>query len=621
LDFDRHPLILSSGAHGFRSRLPIHKEKFSREQYTKMRLHSLKIKNLRTITDEQTLVFSTQTTLVGANNSGKSNTLLAVQYFFTGYENLHRYNHLVDLPYNLDGSGQTSLVAQFELDFTDSRDSELKGEIKRLSSWLTEHRGDDDRFVTIYLSFRRSSPIYQLYPGQKQEVNKRLEFGELQKNIIQNVLDRFAPYYIPSEKSIAKIYKDLVLPFVKKNIAQAILPFEKQIKDSIKNLSESMNASFADADITNVEVALEYPEKIFDNLIAGLEFSVQDSSMSSLYSKGMGLQSTVLFAALEWVTRQHVDKIVIWLIEEPETYMHPSLAYKTCKILDKIGQISTLIKTTHRLSFIPGETDHINGVELCRAKDNTLINKYKSYLDATRAIRSSLGVRFADFFGLSELNIFVEGETDEEYLRTAIKSYELRNGRRLLIGSEYVRFLSFGGCTELAGFLRANYLNLSTEVVAVSLFDGDAAAQEQITRLEGYFGEKGGFNSDRDYTIIPANGEIESVFPEEWIKQINVEHPSWFQPFRLDAAGNISIFKIKSGYKRKFMDVVLEYMKNPHHEEIKKLDVIVTTLEKIITRRLEFMSPSKLVEWQKERERSLTAGKPSLSTREWTAVV
>lgn len=588
-----------------------------------MRLHSLKIKNLRTITDEQILMVSSQTTLVGANNSGKSNTLLAVQYFFTGYENAYRYNHLIDLPFNLEGNGQTSLVAQFELDLNNSLDAELRAKTKRLSGWLIDQKNDDaERFITIYLSFRKSSPIYQLYPGQKQDANKRSEFADLQKNIIQDVLDRFTPYYIPSEKSIAKIYKELVLPFVKKNIAQAILPFEQRIKDSIKNLSDSMNSSFIDAGIANVAVALEYPEKIFDNLIAGLELSVQDSSMSSLYSKGMGLQSTVLFSALEWVTRQHADSIVIWLIEEPETYMHPSLAYKTCKILDKISEVSTLIRTTHSLSFIPGETEHINGVELCKLKDNTLINKYKSYHDATQAIRSSLGVRFADFFGLSEFNIFVEGETDEEYLRTAIKNYELRNGRRLLIGSAHVRFLSFGGCTELAGFLRANYSKLSKEVVAVSLFDGDAAAQEQITRLEQYFGEKGGFNSDRDYTIIPANGEIESVFPEEWIKQIHADHPSWFQPFRLDAAGDISIFKIKSGYKRKFMDVVLGYMKNPHHEEIVKLDVIVSTLEKIITRRLELLSPSKLVEWQLEREKKeIISDEGDLTLQKWPAMV
>ncbi|WP_210679054.1 hypothetical protein, partial [Pseudomonas chlororaphis] len=44
---------------------------------------------------------------------------------------------------------------------------------------------------------------------------------------------------------------------------------------------------------------------------------------------------------------------VIWLIEEPETYMHPSLAYQSSKILDQLSSISNVIKTTHSLSFMP----------------------------------------------------------------------------------------------------------------------------------------------------------------------------------------------------------------------------------------------------------------------------
>ncbi|MGE8325447.1 ATP-dependent nuclease [Pseudomonas urmiensis] len=582
-----------------------------------MRLHSLKIRNLRTITDEQVLIFSSKTTLVGANNSGKSNTLLAIKYFFTGYENGGGYDYQVDLPFK-DGNGQTTLVAQFELDHSDNRDRELKTRIGRLSSWLVDYKGDSaENLITVHLTFRRSVPIYQLFPGQKQLEDRKDKYPEFQKEIIRDVLDRFTVYYIPSEKSIARIYSDLVLPFIKKKIAHAILPYQRNITDSIRNLTDSMNASFAEVGVEGVTVDLDYPEGVFDNLIAGLELSVQDSSSSSLYSKGMGLQSTVLFSALEWVTRQHEGSIVTWLIEEPETYMHPSLACKACRILDKIAQSSILVRTTHSLSFVPGSTKHVNGVELCSDKNNTLIQKYKSYRDATKAIRMSLGVKFSDFFGLADINIFVEGETDEEYLRTAIKNYEIRNERPLLIGSHHVRFLSFGGCTELAGFIRANYANISKEVVAVSLFDGDAAAEAQISSLEGFFGNKGGFHSERDYTIIPARGEIESVFPDDWIKEIHSRHKGLFQTYRLDAASCISAFKIASGSKRKFMEIVLDLMKNPHHEPVQSLDTIVEALERIVTKRATDQFPDLLTEWRSEFVPSDMAKEVLDAEKEW----
>ena len=52
-----------------------------------MKLNTVRIKNFRTITSEQSIHIENGVTLVGANNSGKTNALLAIYYFFTGYEN------------------------------------------------------------------------------------------------------------------------------------------------------------------------------------------------------------------------------------------------------------------------------------------------------------------------------------------------------------------------------------------------------------------------------------------------------------------------------------------------------------------------------------------------------
>ncbi|WP_246890084.1 AAA family ATPase [Pseudomonas chlororaphis] len=64
-----------------------------------MQIISIRIKNFRTITTEQTLNIKNGLTLIGPNNSGKTNALLALYYFFTGHDNKYNYSPGRDLPF------------------------------------------------------------------------------------------------------------------------------------------------------------------------------------------------------------------------------------------------------------------------------------------------------------------------------------------------------------------------------------------------------------------------------------------------------------------------------------------------------------------------------------------
>ena len=65
-----------------------------------MRIISVRIKNFRTITADQTLNIRNGLTLIGPNNSGKTNALLALYYFFTGHDNKYNYDPERDLPFS-----------------------------------------------------------------------------------------------------------------------------------------------------------------------------------------------------------------------------------------------------------------------------------------------------------------------------------------------------------------------------------------------------------------------------------------------------------------------------------------------------------------------------------------
>ncbi len=525
-----------------------------------MKLNTVRIKNFRTITSEQSIHIENGVTLVGANNSGKTNALLAIYYFFTNYENKHGYNFEKDLPFETKRE-RTSITCLFLANGT-RQDIEIMEKYRKLKLLLNEDNesaNDEKNSFSINLYFNKNVPVYQVFPGAKKPPGKSAQYSIAQKAFVMSVLESMLCCYIPSNKSISQLYAEFVTPFMKKKVAEALAPHELEIKKSVRALSSSMNSTLRASGLGNITAQFEYPDKTLENLISGFELYVKDSTASSIFSKGMGVQSAVLLSSFAWITSQQSNKSIIWLIEEPETYMHPTLAAQSSKILKALASISTVVTTTHSLSFIPTNINLVQGVGV-RSGGGTEIKRYKKLNEATEDIRHSLGVKFSDYFGLSELNLFVEGETDVLYINDVLKWINMYDEDAYpLLTSDSTIFKDFGGVSDLQGFVRSNYGLIRKEVAAVSLFDGDEAGQKSINALAGYFGKKGGYNSNRDYVLIPHGMAIESLYPDDWIQKAYEENANWFSKWVLDAAGNISNFDIKDDHKKSFMRLMFSY--------------------------------------------------------------
>ena len=308
-----------------------------------MKITSLRVRNFRTITTEQTLNISNGLTLIGPNNSGKTNALLALYYFFTGHDNKYNYDPERDLPF-FSKNIQTSLTCFFEADPNSETDNDILDKLRKLRQMLKVPKSEtSENSFSINVYFNKSLPVYQIYPGAKKADGKSPQYSTLQKSIISAVLDCFQCYYIPSNKSIAQLYDEFVSPFVKKQVAEALKPYDLEIRKSISSLTDSMNNELTESGLSRVHSYLEYPRNALEHLISGFELMMHDTNKSSIFTKGMGLQSAVLLSSFKWITQQNPEKTVIWLIEEPETYMHPSLAYQSSKILDQLSSISNVI--------------------------------------------------------------------------------------------------------------------------------------------------------------------------------------------------------------------------------------------------------------------------------------
>lgn len=97
-----------------------------------MRINGVRVKNFRTIAaQEQYLDLTQTTTIIGPNNSGKTNLLQSIQMFFTGYDNEHGYSVVEDSP--LGKGARTSIVGYFDGDPT-GQDSSFYADLDRLYS-------------------------------------------------------------------------------------------------------------------------------------------------------------------------------------------------------------------------------------------------------------------------------------------------------------------------------------------------------------------------------------------------------------------------------------------------------------------------------------------------------
>lgn len=512
-----------------------------------MKLKEIRIRNFRTIEAEQYLRIPGSMTIVGPNNSGKTNLLKAVQLLFTGLNNSYGYTRESDLTFGA-GKSRTSIVATFDGD--PRKEQDVYDAIDELHELQGTSRSGNQLNLTLYFT-NTNTPVYSFFPNLKRpKVNaKAAQYSRIHIWLVNRVLGDFSLHYVPSAKSVEQIYGELLIPFLRRRVSKVIEPHIASIQESLDEAASSLNQELLDAGLSNFFTSFSLPNQSIEKLVSGFDFLVSDPQKTPVQEKGMGIQTTVLLAAFRWITKQEISegKSVLWLLEEPESYLHPSLAESCNTLLDNLATDSTVIKTTHSMAFVPQDPQYVSGTSL-NDKKRTEIKRYETFTDAVSSIRSALGIRFSDFYNLAQYNVLVEGKSDREIFqwlldRLPAENYQLKSLRK-------AKFEDFGGVKHLSGFLRATYQFIRNEYSCVAVFDGDEAGETERKLLQSYFGNCNiPFEANKQFVSVRSRFSIEGLFPDEWIKQIHEENPLWFDSFSVDALGNLEPFKVKDNRK------------------------------------------------------------------------
>lgn len=559
-----------------------------------MKMIGFKVANYRSIYGDYRMDCNGLITIVGPNNSGKTNILKAIKTFFTAKYNESSYSIERDVP-NLSSTSQTSMSATFSIA---EKDGDIYALHKDLFGMLdhSASRGNQGvafaqiggqyvipSEITLYLTFSKDNgnPSYNVYKGLKRTVENNA-FTSLERKFVDLLLSKFECIYVPSSKSVEELIEYLVIPFLKKKTSEVISPLIDKITTELSIASDDINKKLADNGISNIQIDFAIPDENPEKLLTRFDFKINDTYKTSISEKGMGIQCLSVFSSFEWISKEKFRSGIncIWLIEEPESFLHPAL-YDNCnKILEELSESNNVFITTHALSFVNKDPSKIIGVSKeievvktrKRGKGNgpehiaktILNNKFKHHQEATKEIRNSLGVKFSDYFGFGLYNVLVEGPYDREYLKWVLD--ETKSSQNLSKKWPHIRnskIIDFGGCSFLGGFLNSNYQFIYNEVVFVSLFDGDMAGMKSRRDVSNRINNTSSlkFSANVNWVSIPGGNAIEGLFPDKWIKDAYDHNPAWIPDYGLDATGLLQPFTVDKDKKRQFFNFMTKYVK------------------------------------------------------------
>lgn len=515
-----------------------------------MKLTEIRVRNFRSIEAEQHFPILGAMTLVGPNNSGKTNLLKAIQVLFTGQANTYGYSRDTDLTFGA-GRARTSITATF--DGNHHIESDIYDLVDELHALQGTQRNSSQLSLTLYFT-DTNTPVYSFFPNIKRPNAKTqaAQYSRTHIALLNLLLGKFSLHYVPSAKSINQIYHELLTPFLRQKVSEVIIPHLSEIDATLSEAADALNSELRAAKLSEYKASFSLPGQSVEALVSGFDFMISDPQKTPIHEKGMGVQTTALLAAFRWITSQEMAKgrEVIWLLEEPESYLHPYLANHCKAILDNLSKDATVVKTTHSMAFVPQDPNLVSGTTL-NSKRRTEIEKYKSFSEAVTAIRTALGVKFSDFYNLAQFNVFVEGSSDREIFAWVLQ--KLPESAHPLEVLRQAKFEDFGGVKYLSGFLRATYQFIRKEYACIAIFDGDDAGDAERRSLQGYFGNNEiPFEANKHYISVRSKFAIEGLFPDEWIKEIYFEHPTWFDTYSVDAAEELEPFKVKSSHKSDF---------------------------------------------------------------------
>jgi hypothetical protein len=298
--------------------------------------------------------------IMGPNSAGKSNVLLALDYFFSS---------AVKLDAGLYNGKQTDRPLIVEVT--------LEGALEHPTQWHTAHcqpHGSGYRLTlasvwcdegrTRYI--RRGDGIYVRQTQQDRSQCDRLlpEFRVIwadrhlsdearleRRSLLGDVLEALVARAGPEPSIIGRIaalvgeLEQLVADREQTDLWQPVFDLEASLTRGLAAITPQRKA---------VRLRLEQAVPTLRGLFAQGMMSLDDGVELDFAQHGLGVQRSLSVAALNtWCEYLRADgRDYLFAIEEPEIYLHPHATRVLLNLLEKVAQRDQVIFTTHAGEFV-----------------------------------------------------------------------------------------------------------------------------------------------------------------------------------------------------------------------------------------------------------------------------
>lgn len=285
--------------------------------------------------------------IAGPNNAGKSSLLRVLEAFFSdpAKDDLQRMKPLHE--YYVHGGPR--MMSSIQVQFSGLSDDEAEffsDAVTRGKFW-------------VKISCSRSGNItYHTSRGSTRG-----------RDFYDRVLESFSFVKIPSvrvseagqgehDQSLLRLYETLEGVLVRsggsrttqlqREFAEAIEPVEQLVH---KVLSESVAAVASELPFRERDLGIKLPDSrhALRGMLQQAVITSRDEIEVSIAERGTGFQSAMVLGILRYVasrSKQSAGKVV-FVIEEPEAFLHPQTQRAMAKILRDISKDAQLVVTTH----------------------------------------------------------------------------------------------------------------------------------------------------------------------------------------------------------------------------------------------------------------------------------
>lgn len=234
---------------------------------------------------------------------------------------------------------------------------------------------------------------------------------------------------------------------------------------------------------SNLEKIEIIPTIAWKDAIKSVDVNFQfqgDTKPIPMSHKGTGYRRLFMVARFRYLAEKNKGENIVFLIEEPETYLHPSAQQDLLNSFEELSEDNQIIISTHSPVFA-GATQY-DSIVLCR-KENQSIYEYADEVNKQEFIEkiiSELGIKPAyNLIDNFTKILFVEGKNDRIFFDIICRKVL----EKPLIDNNKVLVLPFGGGKDIDSFINIDYFSKSQRELYL-IIDSDKQENNEAYQLQ-----------------------------------------------------------------------------------------------------------------------------------------